>query len=129
MYCRYSLVEANSSTLQTFVDKGFNRDARLHTQMVGQRLNRLSRLEHTRVDNFETDGRRDDGDGGGVDDVPSRDGVRYEEDGQSYEDKVALRRKIRRAMIVALKDLPLRDQVCLQCEMFWCYLFVILSIF
>ena len=42
--CRYSLVsERNSSALQTYVQEGDNRNARLHTQIVANRLNRLGR--------------------------------------------------------------------------------------
>ena len=41
-FCRYDLVEEDGSDLQTYVDKGDSRNARLHAQMVADRLNRLS---------------------------------------------------------------------------------------
>lgn len=38
---RLNLVEQENSTLKTYVSKGDNRNARLHTQLVAHRLNRL----------------------------------------------------------------------------------------
>ena len=41
---RYSLVEErNSSALQTYVQEGDNRNARLHAQIVANRLNSLNK--------------------------------------------------------------------------------------
>ena len=72
---RYGLVAENASSLHDYITQGDNRNARLHTQIVATRLNRL-----------------------------------HDDPANSTQ---PLRQRIRRAMLWALKDLPLRDEVSL----------------
>ena len=92
--CRYELVDEDSSSLQDYISQGDNRNARLHTQIVATRLNALSSGDDT-----------GGGGDGGFSGAPTGDG------GGGDGDVTSLRKKIRRAMLSALKDLPLRDEV------------------
>ena len=90
---RYELVNEDSSSLQDYIRQGDNRNARLHTQIVASQLNRLSsssQQDVTPTASSQSDGRA------GVDDD---------------DDVMVVRKKIRRAILGALRDLPLRDEV------------------
>ena len=89
-------MDEDSSSLQDYISQGDNRNARLHTQIVATRLNALS--------SGDDDTGGGDGDGG-FSGAPTGDG------GGGDGDITSLRKKIRRAMLSALKDLPLRDEV------------------
>ncbi|KAK2159446.1 hypothetical protein LSH36_153g04086 [Paralvinella palmiformis] len=68
---KYDLVEEDGSMLQKFIQHGDNRNARLHTQLVARRLNRLQ---------------------------------------PASDNSLQLRERTRRAMLWALKDLPVRNE-------------------
>ena len=97
--CRYELVDEDSSSLQDYISQGDNRNARLHTQIVATRLNALSSGDDT----------GGGGGDGGFSGAPTSDGGGGS--GGGDDDVTMLRKKIRRAMLSALKDLPLRDEV------------------
>ena len=91
---RYELVNEDSSSLQDYIRQGDNRNARLHTQIVASQLNRLS-SSSSQQDVTPTASSQSDGRAGADDD----------------DDVMVVRKKIRRAILGALRDLPLRDEV------------------